>query len=362
MSLTAATLYPRLARLALACIDRAWPYAAQHVHTAPGDRGMRLHPAFGGCFDWHSAVHAHWSLVRIMRLQPRAEVNARAAAVLSRHLTPTAVAAEIVYLHRPEARFFEAPYGWAWLLALAAELTRLEQRSETGSITPRMQPELRHRRQYAAPAARWRTALAPLADLLTARAVAYFHRLPAPIRGGLHPNSAFSLALMLDALGASGKAAAAASLAATARRLFLADTGCPTRYEPSGSDFLSPCLAEAELMRRVLPPAAYRAWLHRFLPPAALRALLVPLPAPAVGDPQSTHLLGLIFHRAWCLHAIARDFGATSQPWQSAARRAHRDAEAAASAAFNGGYAVSHWLGTFLLYFHSESFDTDTRE
>ena len=333
MSLDAATLYPRLARLALACVDRAYPYAPHHVYTAPTDRGTRLHPAFGGCFDWHSAVHAHWCLARVMRLQPHAEVNARSAVVLSRHLTPGSVAAEVAYLHRPEAQFFEAPYGWAWLLALAAELARLN--------TPA--------------AARWRAALAPLTELLAARAVTYFRRLPAPIRNGLHANSAFSLALMLDALGTLGDEAAARELAAAARRLFLGDTDCPTRYEPSGSDFLSPCLAEADLMRRVLNPGAYHTWLHRFLPPAALTPMLAALPAPAAGDPQSAHLLGLAFHRAWCLHAIAGHHAAGSPPWRAAAVRARCAAEAAVSAAFTGGYDVSHWLGTFILYFHSET-------
>ena len=333
MSLDAAALYPRLARLALACVDRAYPYAPHHVYTAPTDRGTGLHPAFGGCFDWHSAVHAHWCLARVMRRQPHAEVNARSAAALNRHLTPGAVAAEVAYLHRPEALLFEAPYGWAWLLALAAELARLD----------------------TAAAAPWRAALAPLAELLAARAVTYFRNLPAPIRNGLHANSAFSLALMLDAVGTLGDRAAAGELAAAARRLFVADTDCPTRYEPSGSDFLSPCLAEADLMRRVLDPGAYRTWLHRFLPQAALEPLLAALPAPAAGDPQSAHLLGLAFHRAWCLHAIARHGAEASPPWRAVAVRARRVAEAAVSAAFSGGYHVSHWLGTFILYFHSET-------
>ena len=333
MSLDAAALYPRLARLALACIDRAYPYAPHHVHTAPGDCGTGLHPAFGGCFDWHSAVHAHWCLARIMRLQPHAETGARSAAVLDRHLTPTAAAAEVAYLRRPEALLFEAPYGWAWLLALAAELTQLD----------------------VSAAARWRHALAPLTDLLTGRAVTYFRHLPAPIRNGLHANSAFSLALMLDALDTLGDEGACAELASAARRLFLADTGCPTRYEPSGSDFLSPCLAEADLMRRVLKPGAYRTWLHGFLPPAALAPLAAAAPAPAADDPQSAHLLGLAFHRAWCLHAIARHRAAGSPPWRAAAGRVRRQAGAVVAAAFNGGYAVSHWLGTFILYFHSET-------
>jgi len=341
VSLAAATLYPRLARLALACIDSAYPYAPQHVHTAPADSGARLHAAFGGCFDWHSAVHAHWCLARIMRLQPRARINARAAAALSRHLTPGTVATEVAYLRRPEAHSFEAPYGWAWLLALAAELTRLQ----------------------APPAARWREALAPLAELLSARAMTYFRRLPVPIRSGLHANSAFSLALMLDAFDALGRKDAAAGLAREARRLFLADTACPTRYEPSGSDFLSPCLAQAELMRRVLAPGPYRAWLHRFLPPAALPPLLAAVPQAAAGDPQSGHLLGLAFHRAWCLHAIARHAGTAVEPWRTAARRARQRAQAGVSAAFTGdclsdyagGYAARHWLGTFILYFHSET-------
>ena len=336
MSLAAATLYPRLARLALACIDRAYPYAPQHVHTTPADGRARLHPAFGGCFDWHSAVHAHWCLVRVMRLQPRAQTNARAAAVLNRHLAPGAVAAEVAYLRRPEAHFFEAPYGWAWLLALAAELERLG----------------------VAPVARWREALRPLSELLTARAVTYFQQLATPIRSGLHGNSAFSLALMLDALGTLGREDAVAALARDARRLFLADSGCPTRYEPSGSDFLSPCLAQAELMRRVLPHSAYRTWLHRFLPPAALPPLLATMPEATAGNPQAAHLLGLVFHRAWCLHAVSLAVGAMSQPWRSAAQAARRSA-AGAVAAFTGGcasdYATSHWLGTFILYFHSEA-------
>ena len=333
VALTAATLYPRLARLALACIDRGYPYAPHHVHTAPADTGARLHPAFGGCFDWHSAVHAHWCLARIMRLLPRAETNSRSAAALSRHLTPSAVAAEVAYLRRPEAHSFEAPYGWAWLLALAAELARLR----------------------VAPAARWRAALAPLAALVAARAVAYFRRLPAPIRSGLHANSAFSLALLLDALGTLGWEDAAATLAAEARRLFLADRDCPTRYEPSGSDFLSPCLAEAELMRRVLEDPAYRVWLHRLLPATALPPLLAPVPGTCAGDPQSAHLLGLVFHRAWCLHRSAGHGAGASPVWRAAARRARRAAEATVAVAFTGGYPVSHWLGTFILYFHSET-------
>ena len=140
-----------------------------------------------------------------------------------------------------------------------------------------------------------------------------------------------------------------------AARQLLADTDCPTRYEPSGSDFLSPCLAAAELMRRVLRGTAYRVCLHRLLPATALPPLLAPVPASCAGDPQSAHLLGLVFHRAWCLHGIAGHAAAASPAWRAAAWRARRVAEATAAAAFTGGYPVSHWLGTFILYFQSET-------
>ncbi len=286
-----------------------------------------LHPAFHASYDWHSCVHMHWLLAHLYRRFPALRQRAEIAAVLDAHLAPDAIAGECAYLARPDTQSFERTYGWAWLLELAAELAR-----------------------GGAQCARWATALAPLADAFVHRYLAYLPRADYPIRYGTHPNSAFGLALALDYAETARDEALRARLRAKAHAWFDDDAAAPVAWEPSGADFLSPALMEAELMRRVLDPEAYGAWLARFLPGLARRALatlLVPAQVCDRADPQIVHLDGLNLSRAWCWRGIAGTL-ATDDARQVVAREAavahlHAGLQGLASTEFVG----VHWLASF---------------
>ncbi|HVR70661.1 MAG TPA: DUF885 family protein [Vicinamibacteria bacterium] len=322
----------RLAGLALACVHQEYPNKIAHVLA--GDADVRppreLTPAFFGCYDWHSAVHGHWLLARLARAQPRAPWASPARAALARSLTAENLAAEARYLEGPGRVSFERPYGLAWLLQLAAEL-----------------------REWDAPEARgWAAALAPLERQAALRIAQWLPKLTRPVRVGEHSQTAFALGLVLDwAKGADRELAA--RLEARARDFYAADVDCPLAYEPSGEDFLSPCLAEADLMRRVLGPGEYPAWLARFLPalPAAAdSSWLVPAVPSDRSDPKLAHLDGLNLSRAWMLEGIASGVPA-DDPRRAAVRQvaaAHRQAGLAAVTGEH--YEGGHWLGTFAVY------------
>jgi len=316
----------QFARIALASVVREFPGKPDHVLASAGDaRPPRAwHPAFYGSFDWHSCVHMHWLLARVRRLHPHVPERGAIDAVFDAHLTPGNVAAECAYLARPESRAFERTYGWAWLLELAHELTR--------------SPD----------AERWQRALAPLADAIAARYVAYLPRQRYPLRYGLHANSAFGIAFALDYARASHRDDLASACLQAARRWFAADRGAPIAWEPSGADFLSPSLMEAEAMRRVLSRDEFTAWLDGFLPD--LSAGVAPFPPARVddrGDPFIVHLDGLNLSRAWCMNGIARALpradARASALMTSAAAHLAAGLEGVAAA----DYAGSHWLATF---------------
>jgi hypothetical protein len=323
----------RLAALSLACRTRAYPNKPSHVYE--DDRDLRppraLTPAFFGCYDWHSAVHGHWTMARLLRLFPRAAQAAALRRALDEHLTEEKLAAELRFFRAPRSRLFERPYGWAWLLRLTAELHGWRDTD----------------------AQRWLAALRPLARFLAARLAEYLERLSVPVRAGTHDNTAYALAHALDYARTVGDAALANQIAAQAARLFGGDRDCPTHYEPSGEDFISPCLAEADLMRRVLPAPRFVPWLRAFLPnPAAPR--FAPLRAPAeVRDPQDPrigHLIGLAFQRAAAADGIAAALPA-DDPWRSAlAQLAAVHIERGLSQIFASGYGGEHWLASFAVY------------
>ncbi|MCU0724876.1 MAG: DUF2891 domain-containing protein [Planctomycetes bacterium] len=314
----------RLAGLALDCIGREYPNQVAHVLHSDGDARppRELHPIFFGCYDWHSAVHAHWTLARLTRLFPDGSFADRARTVLADAFTPEKVAAELAYLEAEGRTGFERPYGLAWLLALAEELTR--------------RPEARP----------WAEALRPLAGEAAARLASYFAKLTAPVRTGEHGQTAFALALALDAARAEAGGDADA-LAAEARRLFLGDRDWPLRFEPSGTDFLSPGLAEADLLRRVLPPEDFARWLSDFLPEIDL----APVTPPDRADGKFAHLDGLNLSRALMLHGIAAGLP-PSDPRHPALRPlAEAHAAAALPAVAGPHYAGAHWLATFATLF-----------
>jgi len=326
-------LAERFARLALACVHQEYPNKIAHAMTSDADARppRELTPAFYGCYDWHSSVHGHWLLARVSRLLPEAPFAAEARAALARSLTSENIAAEVRYIEGKGRVSFERPYGLAWLLQLAAELREWDS------------PEAR----------RWATALAPLEKAAAARLAEWLPKLTRPIRIGEHSQTAFSLGLVLDWARVARDAPTEALVVARSRDFHGEDRGCPLAYEPSGEDFLSPCLGEADLMRRVLPPAKFARWLTGFLPGLpedGSSGWLEPGIVTDPTDPKLAHLDGLNLSRAWMLEGVAAGLpeGDRRIAALRAAAKVHR--EKGLAAVTGEHYEGGHWLGTFAVY------------
>jgi len=323
----------RMAALALECIQKEYPNKIAHVMDSDADAQppRTLTPAFYGCFDWHSAVHGHWLLVRLTRLQPEAPFAPAAREALAKSLTAEHLAVEAAYLGRKGRETFERPYGLAWLLALDLEL-----------------------REWDDPQARASAAaLAPLTRAAVARLQSWLPKLAYPIREGEHNQTAFAFGLILDWARGTGDRGIEDLIVSRTRALYEADRDCPIGYEPSGQDFLSPCLAEADLMRRVLAPAPYAAWLKAFLPRIPRNGSGDWLAVGVVTDRTDgklVHLDGLNLSRAWMLEGIVSGLPANDAriPALRAAAARHRSAGLASIA--GADYAGGHWLGTFATY------------
>ena len=328
----------RFAHLALSCTHKEYPNKISHVLASEGDvmPPHLLTPAFYGCFDWHSAVHGHWLLVRLVKLFPNADFAKDARAALAASLTPKNIAGEVEYLQREDRASFERPYGLSWLLKLASELRTWDD------------PQGRQ----------WATALVPLETLSATKLKSWLPKLHYPIRIGEHNQTAFSFGLVWDWAGVAGDAQMKVALVEAAERFYRGDRNCPLSYEPSGEDFLSPCLSEADFMRRVLEPDAFGKWLGEFLPQIPAKAGVEWLQPGVVtdrADPKLAHLDGLNLSRAWMLEGIAHGLRPTDKrvPQLLAAAAAHR---AAALPAVTGEhYEGGHWLGTFAVYVTSQA-------
>ena len=323
----------RFAQLALDCVHREYPNKIAHV--LQGDEDARppreLTPAFYGCYDWHSSVHGHWLLARLARLYPDAETAAASREALARNLTPANLQAEAKYMAAPGRDSFERPYGLAWLLQLGAEL-----------------------REWDDPdALRWLEALAPIETLAADRIRDWLPKLSHPIRSGEHSQTAFAFGLILDWARRAGDRGMVDLVEKRVADYYAADYDCPLRYEPSGQDFLSPCLAEADLLRRVTSPAAFADWLAGFLPGIPDDGGADWLEPAVVTDPTDgklVHLDGLNLSRAWMLEGIAAGLPAADGRRSAllAAAAAHRTSGlgSVTGATYEGG----HWLGTFATY------------
>ena len=326
-------LAERFARLALACVHQEYPNKIAHVMASDADARppRELTPAFYGCYDWHSSVHGHWLLARVARLRPDTPLAADARRALARSLTAANLAAEARYLEGKGRVSFERPYGLAWLLQLGTEL-----------------------REWDSPEARaWAASLAPLEKAAALRLRDWLPKLTRPIRIGEHSQTAFALGLVLDGARARGDAQTAALVVARSRDFYGADRDCPLAYEPSGEDFLSPCLGEADLMRRVLPPDDYAAWLAAFLPGLpkdGSSEWLAPGIVTDPTDPKLAHLDGLNLSRAWMLEGMASALpdGDARVAGLRAAAAVHR--EKGLAAVTGEHYEGGHWLGTFAVY------------
>jgi hypothetical protein len=327
-----AELAGRFARLALDCVHREYPNKIAHVLASDADvRPPReLTPAFYGCYDWHSSVHGHWLLARLARLYPDADFTPTARSALARSLTEENVAAEAAYLEGAGRASFERPYGLAWLLQLAAELDEWDD------------PE----------AQRWRAALAPLARTAVERLRDWLPKLAYPIRSGEHYQTAFALGLVWDWAVQTGDTAVTDLVRERAMHYYAGDRDCPLAYEPSGHDFLSPCLAEADLMRRLLAPDAFAAWLTQFLPgiPGAKGDWLSPALVTDRSDPKLAHIDGLNLSRAWMLEGIVSGLPPADQRRQALLAAARRHREAGLAGVSDEHYEGGHWLGSFATY------------
>jgi len=327
----------RFALLALDCVHRQYPNKIAHHLNAEADAKppRELTPAFYGCYDWHSCVHGHWLLARLARTQPDAPYVPQARAALAKSITPENIAGEVRY-QKAEGRIsFERPYGLAWLLQLAAEL----------------------REWKDADASRWPEAIRPLEQLAVARLSTWLPKLTRPVRSGEHSQTAFAMGLMLDWARLTATRDFEALLDSRARAFFLEDRDAPLAYEPSGEDFLSPVLAEADVVRRILPPPEFAAWLRRFLPAIPTNGRGDWLKPGIVTDPTDgklVHLDGLNLSRAWMLEGIVQGLPSNDArlPSLRAAAAVHRQAglEAVTGAHYEGG----HWLGTFAVYLVTE--------
>jgi hypothetical protein len=318
-------------RLALKCVRKEFPNKLDHVNNDADDvRSPRtMHPAFYGCFDWHSTVHGHWMLVHLLKLFPEMPEARDIRTALNANLTEKNIAGEVAYLKQANRASFERTYGWAWLLKLAEELHGWH--DEDG--------------------ARWSKNLQPLAGAFVEKYLAFLPKQNYPIRTGVHPNTAFGLAFALDYARAVNDRKLEALLIERSRAYFARDMNYPAAWEPGGEDFFSPALMEADLMRRVMNQAEFTRWFHRFLPGLArIKALLDPAIVTDRTDPKLVHLDGLNLSRAWCMRSIATALPQTDPARRILARSAEAHARAALGFVSSGNYEGEHWLASFAVY------------
>lgn len=324
----------RFAALALTCVDKEFPNIVHHVmaNAEDVDRPSRLTPSFYGCFDWHSSVHGHWMLVRLAHRYPQAPFAAQARDALAKNLTEAKLLQEAAYMAHPDRAGFERPYGHAWLLQLVAELEQWDDDQ----------------------AHQWREWLRPLERVAVRRLSDWLPKLRYPIRVGEHYQTAFAFGLVHDYAKRVGDDRLLALLADAGERFYAADRDCPLRYEPSGHDFLSPCLAEADFMRRLMPPDAFADWLSNFLPQIGAPDWLPMGEVSDRADGKLAHIDGLNISRAWMLEGIATGLPDNDPRRTQLTATAQSHGEAGVTAVSDEHYAGSHWLASFAVYWLTE--------
>jgi len=328
---------PKFARLVLNCIGREYPNKLDHCieDQSQVQSPRSLHPAFYGCFDWHSAVHGHWMLIHLLRRSAPMEEAQEIRAALDKNLTPENLLAEVAYFKQKGRASFERTYGWAWLLKLAEELHDWE--DEDGQ--------------------RWSCSLRPLVAAVVEKYQEFLPKQTYPIRTGVHPNTAFGLCLALDYARTIKDQNFARLIEEQSRRYFLLDANYPAWLEPGGEDFLSPALVEADLMRRVLWPAEFAEWFHKFLPGLEAgepKSLLTPAIVSDRTDGKLAHLDGLNLSRAWCMRSIASALPRNDPAATQLRTAAQLHADDGLAHVTSGNYEGEHWLATFAVYLLSK--------
>lgn len=314
----------RLSKLPMDCIQNQWPYKSGIILSKPSDNALPIehHPAFYGCFDWHSAVHGHWSLIYLAKQFPELENREEILSMIGQNLTKDNIKTEVEYfsLNR-DSKSFERTYGWAWVLKLAEELYTWEDDR----------------------AKEWYQNLKPLTDYISSEYQTYLPKLVYPIRVGEHSNTAFGMSFSYDYAEAVGDISLKSAIETGAKRFYINDSGCPISWEPSGYDFLSPCLQELDIMRKILPDEEFYKWSRSFLPSLFDGSLVLdPATVTDRSDGKLVHLDGLNFSRAWCLYSLS--------DCDICVENADNHLMYSLDKVVDGDYAGQHWLASFALY------------
>ncbi|MBK5269410.1 MAG: DUF2891 domain-containing protein, partial [Bacteroidia bacterium] len=281
-----------------------------------------------GCFDWHSCVHGHWMLIRLLKLFPNMPESAAIRAAINKTITKENILKEVQYFEMPLTGSWERTYGWAWLLKLDEELFTWD--NEDGK--------------------RWHNYLQPLTQKILQVWTTFLPKQTYPNRTGVHPNTAFGLVFALDYASTEKNTAFGKAIIESAKRIYAKDTNAPALWEPDGSDFLSPSLEEADLMRRVLSKNEFIAWFNKFFTEQSLKHLTI---LPVVSDRtdlQIVHLDGLSFSRSWCMKGIASLLPSTDSRKKMLLTSAKHHLETALPNVVSGNYGGEHWLASFAVY------------
>ena len=320
-----------LASLPLKCIEQEFPNKTNHTSTTAADHILlpkQMHPAFYGCFDWHSTVHGHWMLVRLLKQFSNLPEAKQARATINRTITVQNITQELKYFDATLNKNYERTYGWAWLLKLQQELLTWDD----------------------ADAKQWSAALQPMCDTVIGFWLKYLPKQTYPNRTGVHPNTAFGLVFALDYARTVGNKVFETAIISSAKQLYLKDKNAPSQWEPDGTDFLSPSLEEADLMRRVLPKPEFVQWFNQWISPTSLQHLTQ---LPVVSDRtdfQIVHLDGLCFSRSWCMKGIASSLPATDKRQQILLQSSIKHLKASLPNIASGSYGGEHWLASFAVY------------
>ena len=321
-----------LVSLSVKCVDKKYPYKIGYRYSDESwlKPHYELTPSFYGCWDWHSAVHGHWAMVKILKDFPEIADRDIILSKLNKNLSKENLDKEYEFFKQDFAKGFERTYGWAWLMKLYSELVSWDyDKAQT-----------------------WANNMKPLVDLLSERTILFLDKLSTPLRPGTHANTAFSFSLMIEYSKVANDNLLFNKIKDYSNKNFLGDINCPVQYEPSGTDFLSPCLAEAALMSLILEKREFNDWLYKFLPSFEEKSFSNIINPPKVLDPEDPgigHLIGLMFHRAWTLKDIAIKLEDNSDK-KLLLKIAKHHSEEGYKIMFESGYGGEHWLATFAIY------------
>ncbi len=327
------SLSSKFANMALNCIEKEFPNKPSHVMNNRAEilGPKEQHPAFFGCFDWHSSVHGHWMLVKLLKIFPNISENIRIRSALNKNLTKKNLEKELLYFDQKNRKSFERTYGWAWLLKLAEELNGWND----------------------ADGKRWSKNLKPLELKIVEKFIEFLPKQTYPIRTGVHPNTAFGLVFAYDYAKKTGNTKFLNLIVKRGRDYFEKDKNCPDGWEPGGEDFLSPCLEEADFMLRILSRKKFAIWFNNFFPDFSKSKLLTPATVSDRSDGKLSHLDGLNLSRAWCLADIMKQFKNDPGLVSTLKKSIEEHAVKTLSNIRSGHYAGEHWLGSFAVYMFS---------